>query len=287
MYETMSDWVTFLQSVDEPPAADDLIKTTEQFLISKAKLSTPLAATGITLVKLEAVDGFPKELPVQTFLSRTVDTLDALAAARRASLGAGGGSAAAAPSASSALAMAQILAPPKVVDTVALLRGAHLDDLPFALQIDQPMIERMSAETDSAKRSGRKPFLFVELASKEILPLWVTPESVGGRPEEEVDQLQDKEVSSLAKLGAALRGATEGKRCFTSVAQWSSAYMRYVPFAVSLGHLTWAESMVHFNTIMQLVEEEKLQGRGPAVAFVYDELIRRQLERRCAKGTRL
>ena len=63
-----------------------------------------------------------------------------------------------------------------------------------------------------------------------------------------------------------------------------AAWNRYIPFAIAAEHLTWTLALMHVNTVMQIVEEERSDGRGPQLAILYDELLRRQLERRCSKG---
>lgn len=275
-----SDWKSFLEVVDETPPDAAVLASAENFLGNI--FADPSRAAGITLDKLEKAENFPDELPTQAFLSRSVDALAAVTAARRASIGASMSSATSAPSASSALAMAGLLAPVKTVDTVALLASANLSDLPFCLRIEQSLVDKMSAESEQAKRTGRSPFLFVDLAGREVLPLWITPEQVGGRPDDEAEALDDQSISSLARLGQALNRATEGRRCFSSIVQWTAAFLKYAPFAVSLGHLSWAQVLVHMGTILKMVADEKAEGRGPAVVFVYEEMIRRVIEKRSA-----
>ena len=40
----------------------------------------------------------------------------------------------------SALSLAQTLAPPKAVDMAAILKAAKLEDLPYVLMVEQPLI---------------------------------------------------------------------------------------------------------------------------------------------------
>jgi hypothetical protein len=107
---------------------------------------------------------------------------------------------------------------------------------------------------------------------------------VGGRITEDDAELDGMmQVNSLAKLGAALRSATEGTRFFRTLAQWSASYWRWVPMAVALGHLSWVQALAHNDTICAIVEEEKEEGKGPYLAFLYDDMLRRQLEKRFQK----
>ena len=281
----MADWKTFLDTVDAEETDKDVLREAEEFLLA-AKFRSPQSASGISMAKLEQHPAFPKELPTQAFVSRTVEALSAVAAARRAAKELSTANAGMSqPSLGSALSVATMLAPPKAVDVNALLKGVQLEKLPFSLQLDQGMVDRMASETETAKRLGRKPFTFVELTGKETLPLWLAPETAGGKVEDEFAALDTGgSIDSLAKLGQALKGATDAKRFFPSIHQWAAAFLRYAPFAVATEQLDWPMVLTHLNSIFRLVEEERCEGRGPQLAILYDELLRRQLERRAQKG---
>ena len=275
----IADWPTFLKNVDETEPDEEVLNESLDFLQNKAKLADPGKAVGISLEKLEKQTDFPDGLAVQAFLSRTMDALAAVAAARRVSLGT---VMASPPSTGSAISVAHMLSPLKSVDSVKLLAGNNMADLPFALRIEQPLIDKMMAETDGANKGGRPPFLYVDLTSKEVLPLWITPEQIGGKSDLEGDSIVNSGVSSLAELGAALNKATENRRCFTSAVQWMAAWSKYTPWAICCGHLTLAQATQHTQTILMLVDAERNEGNGPAVAVVYDEMLRRMIEKRSA-----
>ena len=279
-----SDWKTFLAQVDLEETEADVLAASEAFLIKEC-LKSPAAAAGVKFVNLEKNKDFPSEIPVQAFLARAVQTLNAVDAARRQSQDLNSSAASSAmPSANSALGLAAALAPAKHIDVNDLLKDAGLDELSFDLHIDQSVINKLGAETALAKAQGRKPFLYMDLTNKDILPLWLHPEAVGGRPEEEEMALDGSgDISSLARLGQALKGATENKRAFTTLNHWAAAFLRYAPFAVAAKHLSWPQAMAHLNCIFQLVEEERSDAKGPAVALLYDELARKHLEKRVHK----
>ena len=90
------------------------------------------------------------------------------------------------------------------------------------------------------------------------------------------------EVKSLAKLGAALRGATESSRFFRSMSQWMTAYWKYVPSAIALKHITLVLVVLHQDVVAQTAEE-RADGRPPFLGLLYDELRRRQIEKRAQK----
>ena len=132
----------------------------------------------------------------------------------------------------------------------------------------------------------RQPFLYVDLTSKDVLPIWLHPKAVGGRfRQDEANLLNgDEPVDSLARLGAALRNATESQRFFRSFSQWSAAWWKYVPIAVSVSQLSWVSAIAHADVVAQIVETERAEGRSGYLAFFYDELLRRQLAARAAKS---
>ena len=51
-----------------------------------------------------------------------------------------------------------------------------MEKLLFVAQLEQSLVDKMHSETIEAMTSNRKPFLFVELSSKEVIPVWLTPE---------------------------------------------------------------------------------------------------------------
>ncbi len=181
----------------------------------------------------------------------------------------------------SALSVAQQLAPPKSCDVPKLLLAKKLDDLKFINQVEQPIFDRLHAESEAARVASRTPFLYVDLTDKRVLPLWIHPEQVGGKMKW-TDTLDDED-DGYAKLGRALKGATETSRFFRSFAQWSAAFWRYAVAAVATDQMKWTWAIAHSDQVCQLAESERHAGRGPYVAFVYDDMLRRQVATRCVK----
>jgi hypothetical protein len=287
MSAAASAWRDFLVQVDDEEPEEDVLVAAETFLFTKAKLTSPARAKGLGLEAFQKNSDWPEELPVQAFLSRVVMALDAAAAADRTAREMASTNRGAAGSMSSALSLASALAPPRTCDVPAVLASANLSKLPFVHQLDQSIVDKMNGETQEAKILSRHPFTYVDLTAKEVVPVWLHPEAVGGRITEDDAELDGMmQVNSLAKLGAALRSATEGTRFFRTLAQWSASYWRWVPMAVALGHLSWVQALAHNDTICAIVEEEKEEGKGPYLAFLYDDMLRRQLEKRFQKKKR-
>jgi hypothetical protein len=278
-------WRAYLEQVDDTAPDEEVLAAAEEFLFSKVELRSPREADGITLQKLEAHAEYPKALRVQAFLARVLRNIDSVARANEAAKMAklSGPSPA---SAASAKALADSLAPPKAADTAKLLKEAGLTKLPFVAQLDQTLIDKMNQESVDARVAGRKAFSFVDFTSKEVLPVWVTPEAVGGKfnDEEALSLTGGEQINSLTQLGQALRSATEGQRFFRSFPQWSAAYWRWVPVAVSLEQISWVAAILHHDLVAKICETERQEGRGPYLAFIYSEILRKQINARALKS---
>ena len=280
-----SAWLPFLKSVDDEEPDEATLRTATEFMVKL--FASPQKAYGVRFDALCKHPDFPEDLALQAFLSRAVETLEAAQRAKNAAaqLANTQQQAAPAPSLSSAMGLASALAPPKTCDTQALLTAANMGDLPFVNQCDQAIWDRLHAETQEAKTLGRTAYLYIDLTSAGVLPIWLYPEAIGGKSndtgEHEVDA--GAEVQTLAKLGQALRGATAGRLFFRSVQQWCGAYWRYALVAIAAEQITVVQSIIHCDMIMQLAEQEKSEKRLPYLAFLYDELLRKQIEKRVQK----
>ena len=279
-------WRIYLESVDEEAPQEAILKETEEFLWTHAGLKSAKAADGVKIEALEKLTDYPESIAVQAFLVRVIRNIEHVSkagqAAKAASLGSSAGGA---PTASSARDMASFLAPTKTANTAKLLADVGLSKLPFVQQLDQGLIDKMAQETTEAKTQGRTPFYYVDLTTREVLPIWLHPEAVGGKfNHDEAAALNGNDpVDSLARLGQALRSATESQRFFRAFAQWSSAWWRYVPIAMSVEQITLVAAIQHADVISQLAEAERAEGGPGFLAFFYDDLVRRQLAARAAK----
>eukprot|EP00971_Amphidinium_carterae_P059254 1171678-Amphidinium_carterae.1 len=172
----------------------------------------------------------------------------------------------------------------KQVNVNEKLVSAYLHGVPFHLLPDQSVWQQLDTENQAAKTAGRVAFSFVDLTAKEVLPLWVPPDAVGGKtvlPGEMEYTVQGSEsTTSLSQLGKALQMATQAPRFFRSLAQWSSAYQRYSLMAEAMGQLSRAASEGHLHTILKIVEEERHSQGSFFLAVLYDDLLRRNFARR-------
>ena len=59
---------------------------------------------------------------------------------------------------------------------------------------------------------------------------------------------------------------------------------RYATAAVAMEQMTWPMVLSHANQMFSLAEEERISGTGPALVFVYDELLRKSIATRAEWG---
>ena len=101
-------------------------------------------------------------------------------------------------------------------------RTAGVGDMSFHMKVELSVWRLFDAETLSAKKDGRQPFLYVDLTSRHFLPIWLPGDAIGGTNLLGADwdaQTAQAETSTLAKLGKALRMASSSPRFFRTFAQ--------------------------------------------------------------------
>ena len=279
----MADWDAFLPAVDETPPKAEVQAAAKKFLL-EISLATPAEAVGVQEADLQVHSKAPSSLPAKAFAIRAVRAVN-LAASARSTLGGqtGGGSS----GSGSANALALTMAPLKSVDTKAKMDAAGLQKLPYELQAEQALWEKLASENEAARlRTNKQGFCFVDLTSKEILPLWMAPEEVGGKLSlGDSNQLDGgASTESLRQLSQALKSATECPRFLRSMSQFVACFLKYSYVAVSMNQITWMQVGLHLGVISQLAEKERAQGKPPHAAILYDELLRRQIASRVSRN---
>ena len=269
-------------------------------LLTSLKLVLPKHLVGVELDDLRAEAGYPKDVFTKAFITKTLKMAGNVGAAKT-------GTSSSVPMGSSPLAQpyspmmnllggesamrvaAAMSRGDKPVDMDSKLKASMFGKLPWHLVVDAQVWQLLSAETTTAAASipKRVPFCYVDLAAKEMLPMWMAPEAVGGKAHlpGDNDVLADGAGSSntpMAALGAALEGMSGNPRFFRSLDQWVAAWWRYAVPAICLGHLTWPAVLGHVNTIMRLAEECKTEGGGAStyLPVLHDDLLRRNLAKR-------
>ena len=54
--------------------------------------------------------------------------------------------------------------------------------------------------------------------------------------------------------------------------------------AVALEHVSWVPAILHHDVVCQIAEEERSAGKPVYLAFLYDEIVRRQIASRAPKS---
>ena len=130
------------------------------------------------------------------------------------------------PEASAGAVASALTAGSIVVDLNDMLEKAAVKDLPYHLRPQPALFQLLSAANKSAQEAVpvRKAYTYVDLTHKDVLPLWMGSEAVGGhtpRPGE-FDLDPNADTASLGALGKAFKGALEKPRYFRNMVQWSA-----------------------------------------------------------------
>ena len=86
--------------------------------------------------------------------------------------------------------------------------------------------------------------------------------------------------SLYTALQLASEESSASSRCFRNVQRWVAASTRYATTAVATKQVTWTVTLGHLDVVLQICEQEKIKGRAAYLAFLYDDLVRRQRARR-------
>ena len=284
-------WVEFLANVDETPPSKEVLSLCAKYL-AELSIVCPQGLVGVLESELTEEPSCPQGIPAKALLRRTVRMVAKSAQAKE-----GMGSAVLAnpdgkdAGGLDAKALADTLAPTKkvVVDVTARLENAKLADVPHHMQVDYSVWQTMWQDTCSARATSppRQALTFVDLTSKEVMPLWLPPDAVGGKSattgdDDVLDPTANS--SSLGKLAVALKGATASPRFFRTVGQWTAAFLRFGITAVSTEQWTMSEVLTHIDTITQIADRERTGGGSPLLALLYDDLLRRSWSARVERG---
>ena len=187
----------------------------------------------------------------------------------------------------SAKMLAEALAPTaSSVSPVEALKAVKLE-LPHKMVAEAAVYNLLEAERRLAIKESRKPFLYLDFTSKELLPPWVTADAVGGQslmPGEVATISPDEPTGNIAALSQALRSASTTPRFFRSFSQWLGSWTRYFPFAVACSHMEWVHVVAYQSTMAKLAEDQRAKYGHSYLAFLYDDIQRRSLAKRIQSG---
>ena len=296
----MTTLSAFVQAVDEEPDKDD-VEAVLDFFASKGITKQQ----GLVAVEIGDLGDLPTK-PTVAGLARRAILAATLAYKARVSL-AGGPSQSSGPSSSqgspaaavmsqqlalaghdlSAKTLAETIAP--TVGSVSPVEALKLIkvELPHKMVAEAAVFNLLEAERRVAAKENRKPFLYLDFTSKELLPPWVTADAVGGQsllPGELASISPEEPTGNIAALSHALRSASTSPRFFRSFSQWLGSWTRYVPFAVASTHMEWVHVVAYQSTMAKLAEDQRVKYGHSYLAFLYDDIQRRSLAKRIQSG---
>ena len=288
MAQLAQSLVDFLKVVDDPAPAEDFLNVVKQWFIDQGILNL---VTFESLVESD-LSSLPQGMAHRAFIRRSWGTASRAAQAKTRP---------ASPSAPASSSGANTTQPqpsielgssvPTLIGSVVAmtldiqdaLKKHGLAGTPQHLLPESKMVQALFDETTKAQKENptRVPFTFCDLTGKETLPLWLPQSSLSAK--READQALGSDNAHIGQLLAALQAATMAPRAFKSIAQWSAAWRRYGIAAVLSDQLTVAQVWAHEEMVARIYEEERTAGRNAMVAIVYDEQLRREVERRAAR----
>jgi hypothetical protein len=166
------------------------------------------------------------------------------------------------------------------IDVAKNLKDANMSTLPYHLQCDKAVWKILDAENKAAKAAGRKAFAYVDLTAKEVLPIWLPQDAIGGKSLFGSDwQPSDAAASSLAELGDALQAASSQRKIFRSISQWLGAFIKYAATAIPMKQMSNAGAFAYMNVVMKIHEEEKDANGAALVSVIYDDVFRKMIAR--------
>ena len=281
-----SAWKDFLAEVDSKPPSEAILQEAERILL-EANLTDPSMADGVIPSDLGALSSADVELPVKAFLRRALRCLDVSAqeAIRKKF---------AVPSGSSG-PTAPVARPP--ASTQALLSGDALDVNKTLVSrgIVVPEMDLADSEMFKLLRSAlsKKGEIVTinDLTQKAILPLWLSPESFGGKPV--MFQNPSSSIGTLGQFQNVLKSATASPRWFRRIGQWAPTFIKYGIAGVAAGQFTNNFILGHINTVSRISEGLGITAQlhsvsnSTALALLYEQEFRRDLACRADMGEKL
>jgi len=190
----------------------------------------------------------------------------------------------------SAISVATVLAGgSKVVDVGALLGGikdqCNLSGYSYQLRADQIVFQLLQDHTTAAKARSARAFMYVDFTKPNMLPPYISVESVGGKQRlaSEEFQLSGKAGDSLnvGSIHAAYRQAFQTPRWFRHTNQWVAVFWtKYVPVAIATEQLSLADCLHHFSNVLRLIEDLRQKRESVHLALLYEDRVRYSWARR-------
>ena len=287
----------FLRSVYDVPPEEDVLNGALQ-VFSKVKWTRREQLVGAMDADIDGICDQDIPIPVKVFMRAATRTANAAANALRtvspASASAGPDSQPLQTSVSqahvqdvvgadlSAATVAKLLAAGNdEVDVAKQLKDMNMAKLPYHMQCDRLVWKVLEAESKAANTAKRIAYAYVDITAKEVLPLWLPQDAIGGKSIFGSEWGQsDGSASTLAELGRALQAATTQHKVFRSYPQWMGAFLKYAAAAMGMKQLTISQVLSYLNVIAKIYEEEKNSNGCCLVAILYGDVFRKTVSRR-------
>ena len=167
------------------------------------------------------------------------------------------------------------------VDIAKELQDAHMSKLPYHMQCERLVWKILDAENKAAESANRQAYAYVDLTAKEVLPLWLPQDAIGGQSVFGSDWCPSNgSATTLAELGKALQAATSQHKIFRSMPQWMGAFAKYAAVAIAMRQMTTPQMLAYMNVIAKIHEEEQLAKGSPLIVVLYDDVFRKTVARR-------
>ena len=101
------------------------------------------------------------------------------------------------------------------VDVAKRLVEAGMSKLPYHMQCETVVWSILDAENKSAAKEGRVAFAYIDLTAKEVAPLWLPQDEIGGKSIFGSEGcFSESSTSSLAELRKRLAMPQPFEKCF-------------------------------------------------------------------------
>ena len=293
----MASWVTFLVAMRDVLPTPTVLQEVEKFFVD-AGLDKPSYAIRLTKADVLSTTRAPSTLATKAFESARVLALEAKTLAVKERKRLVGQQAQPVPSTGqpvrfkalgpepSALAIANaVVAGQQSVDTLAKLEKALIDSLDLLSYQDAQIWQVLGAERVSASKAGRSAYTYVDSTSKEVLPLWLPQDRVGGELVVALEESGGSQTSQMIhQLINTLEQATQQPLFVGMMAPWVGAGTRNSAMAMASDQRSHSEAMSHPANMCQFAEEFKAEARPIGLRSRNDELIGRDLAKKAEKG---
>ena len=288
--ETLASWSDFLACVDDDSDADTHKKVEDALKATGWKLPSKL----VKALPEEVLEGTTLNPAEKAFVRRCITKAENLSASLEGNGAQGAQMASQNPvsspllsqqqselvtslqgllgSENSAVIVAEALAKGTAkLDVTKVLREAGLEELGDTMQPTPDVFTALSLDSKAALKASHVPFTYMELTNSYILPEFMPPEAVGGKticPGAEDNLLGC--TGNFSQFSKAIHALTTAPRCFRTIAQWSTAFLRYAVAAIAIKQITWPFVICHAQMILRISMEESMM-----IAVIYDEIQRK------------